>query len=448
MIPVLSLPDRLRARVLPPAPRAVVRRALRHALCWTLAYLALAGAWVGLFGAGRPALVVSTAGLVFAAAACAALHLGQRASLLRRRDLQLAGIVDTASDAIVTVDAQQRIVVFNRAAAQVFRVPAEQALGQPLERFIPPPLQAAHRAHVERFAATGLATHRLGGPRTLMAVRADGEAFPMQATVSRLGEGEDVLMTVVLRDASDLQEAQRAREAQSAAEAASQAKTEFLARMSHELRTPLNAILGFSQLLLTQPKPPLPEGQARQARHIVEAGWHLLALVNDLLDVARIESGTLRMECGRVALHGLLDEAWRLIEKDALRQSLAFDPAFRAAPDADVWCDALRLRQVMLNLMSNAVKYNRPGGRVRIEAALEGERVRVRVIDTGIGMTPEQLAHLFEPFNRLGRERQGVDGAGIGLALSRQLVVAMKGELKVASRAGEGTSVDVVLPRA
>ncbi|HEY0857756.1 MAG TPA: ATP-binding protein [Albitalea sp.] len=455
-----------RSRILPPAasPEAA-RRTHRFALCCALGYAALAVLWVMLFmgvasgwgqGSVPPsqlylvrglALVALTAGLVYVAALCAARHLGRHETLLRQREQQLAGIVDTAMDAIITVDAAHRIVVFNRSAAEVFRIPAEQAIGQPLDRFVPMRQQAAHREHVKRFAESGATSRRMGRLHVLAGLRADGEEFPMEASLSRMGEGEDVLMTVVLRDATEQREGEKAREAQLAAEAANLAKTQFLAHMSHELRTPLNAILGFSQLLLTRPDCPLGEAEAQQVQHIREAGWHLLALVNDVLDVSRIESGTLQLDSRGVELHPLLDEAWQLSEDEAQQHGVTMQAAYRDVPRVAAWCDALRLRQVVLNLLSNAIKYNRPGGLVRLDLEHDSSSVRLLLSDTGLGMTQEQLAHLYEPFNRLGRERGGVEGTGIGLALTRQLVMLMNGDMHIESVAGEGTCVRVELPR-
>lgn len=424
------------------------------ATLWVLLFVGFVSGWgqdaiapSRLYQVRGLALVVLTTGLVYLAALSAARHLGRHETLLRQREQQLAAIVDTAMDAIITVDAAHRIVVFNRSAADVFRIPPEQAIGQQLDRFVPLRQQAAHREHVQRFAQSGTTSRRMGRLHVLAGLRADGEEFPMEASVSRTGEGEDVLMTVVLRDATEQREAEKARQAQLAAEAANLAKTQFLAQMSHELRTPLNAILGFSQLLLTHPDQPLGEAEAQQVQHIREAGWHLLALVNDVLDVSRIESGMLQLDNGAVELHPLLDEAWQLSEEEAQQNGVTMQAAYRDVPRAAAWCDALRLRQVVLNLLSNAIKYNRAGGLVRLELEHDASSVRLLVSDTGLGMTQEQLAHLYEPFNRLGRERGGVGGTGIGLALTRRLVMLMNGDMHIESVAGEGTRVRIELPR-
>ena len=233
--------------------------------------------------------------------------------------------------------------------------------------------------------------------------------------------------------------------ARRAAEAASRAKSEFLSRMSHELRTPLNAVLGFSQLLKVDAQDRLSVQQLAQLEHIRGAGWHLLALINDLLDVSHIEIGQLRVQAQAVELGPLLDEALHMTEPLAQPLGVSLAAADREALQAWVLADPIRLRQVLINLLSNAVKYNRRGGSVRIEVAGDADRVLIDVVDSGIGMTPDQLAHLYEPFNRLGQERSGVQGTGIGLVLTRQLVRLMDGRMDVDSELGRGTRVRVSL---
>ncbi|MBI5256711.1 MAG: GAF domain-containing protein [Burkholderiales bacterium] len=234
------------------------------------------------------------------------------------------------------------------------------------------------------------------------------------------------------------------------AEAANRAKSEFLARMSHELRTPLNAVLGFSQLLQSEAADRLSPMHMAQLEHIRRAGWHLLALVNDVLDVSRIESGQLRVESQSVPLAPLIEDAVRMTEP--LAATLAVNLQVETPPPGldTALADPLRLRQVLINVLSNAAKYNRPGGVVRLSLR-QGEpaapaQVLISVADSGLGMTREQLAHLFEPFNRLGRERGGIEGTGIGLALTRQLMRLMDGELTVDSEVGTGTTVTLRLP--
>lgn len=365
---------------------------------------------------------------------------------LHERELQLAGIVETAMDAIITIDHRFRVRLFNQSAARIFGLPAAHAIGQPLDRFLPMEARLAHAEHLQSFARTGMTARRMGALRPLTGLRSNGEAFPIEASISKLGEGEQVLMTVVLRDVTELRRAEAAREAQRTAEAASRAKTEFLSRMSHELRTPLNAVLGFAQLLQTSGEP-LGERQRVQVEHIRSAGWHLLALINDVLDVSRIEAGMLQVSLAPVDARAAVAEALRLSASQAQQLGVRLDP-LPPGPPLMVTVDATRLRQVLLNLLSNAIKYNRRDGRVHIDASWEADRLRLVVADTGLGMTAEQKRKLFEPFNRLGREHGGIEGTGIGLTLTRELVLLMDGDIDVDSEPERGTIVTVHLPRA
>ncbi|MFZ5550550.1 MAG: PAS domain S-box protein [Pseudomonadota bacterium] len=367
---------------------------------------------------------------------------------LAARERQLAGIVETAMDAIVTVDAAQRIVMFNRAAAELFRVPAEQVLGQSLDDFVPPDLLERHKRGIRAFAEGSREQVVIGNRRLLYGVRTDGERFPFEAAVSRQGEGERMTMTAVIRDLSERVAAEAAREARTLAELASRAKTDFLSRMSHELRTPLNAMLGFAQLLSDDPREPLSPRQQRHLALTREAGWHLLALIDDVLDVSRIEAGEMDMRSEPVVLQPLIESALSVSATLAARHRVRLAPAPVLPPGLAAQADATRLRQVVLNLLSNGCKYNHPGGQVVVEVRDEGERVCLDVVDDGAGMNEEQLAHLFEPFNRLGREKGTVEGTGIGLHLTRQLVLKMGGSIEAASTPGLGTRMRVCLPRA
>ena len=243
-------------------------------------------------------------------------------------------------------------------------------------------------------------------------------------------------------------------EARGAAEARreSLAKSAFLARMSHELRTPLNAVLGFSQLLLADDAASSGADAARRRRHlelIRGAGQHLLELINDVLDLARVQGGELRVEREPVALGPVAAEAAALVDRAAVARGIAM----RLEPGSDdrsvrVLADATRLRQVLINLLSNAVKYNRDGGRVELRAQVHGEHVAIEVEDSGRGFDPAQRAQLFEPFNRLDAERGPIEGTGIGLAIAKALVERMGGRIEAEGRPGEGSVFRVWLPAA
>jgi CheY-like chemotaxis protein/anti-sigma regulatory factor (Ser/Thr protein kinase) len=207
-------------------------------------------------------------------------------------------------------------------------------------------------------------------------------------------------------------------------------------------------MLGFTQLLLEDGAERLTGRDRSQLEHVHRAGWHLVSLVNDVLDVSRIESGSVDLRPRPVALIPLLDEALHLGGPMSGQFGIALRAAYRRLAPVGVEADPVRLRQVVINLLSNAIKYNRPGGTVQVEVHAAPEEVTIAVVDTGMGMTGEQLEHLYEPFNRLGRERGGIEGTGLGLSLTRQLVRQMGGELAIESLAGRGTTARVSLRRA
>jgi signal transduction histidine kinase len=257
--------------------------------------------------------------------------------------------------------------------------------------------------------------------------------------------GGSVLWHGYIEDITELRELEQARQAATAAQAANRAKTEFLSRMSHELRTPLNAVLGFAQLLEIDQREPLTETQRRRVALIREAGTHLLQMIGELLDLTRIEAGQLSVTPALLPLLPLLAESLEMVrpQAEACGVRLQF-----AAPEHSptVRADATRLRQVVLNLLGNAVKYNRPGGSVTLGVMLQGTDVRIEVADTGVGIAEADLAGLFEPFNRGAHRHSTIEGTGIGLAVTRALVDLMGGRIDVISTQGQGSTFGVELP--
>ncbi len=276
----------------------------------------------------------------------------------------------------------------------------------------------------------------------------NGDTVWVQATVSLLRDAAAKPRSIVgvVEDITEhlkLEEAERAREA---AEASNRAKSEFLSRMSHELRTPLNAVLGFAQLLELDPRHPLSEAQRPWVSQIQQAGWHLLEMINDVLDLSRIESGNLRLQVETLNLAELIDATVAMIAGEAQQRRIAITQEF-APGTATLQGDATRVKQILTNLLSNAVKYNAEGGDVHVASRLSGsDAVEVVVTDTGLGMTPAQLAELFQPFNRLGRERSAQQGTGIGLVISQRLAELMGGSLRARSVPGQGSAFILKLP--
>lgn len=226
--------------------------------------------------------------------------------------------------------------------------------------------------------------------------------------------------------------------AMEAAETANAAKSAFLSSMSHELRTPLNAILGFAQILTSDTMPTTLEQKKEFANHVLKSGRHLLTLINEILDLAKVESGTVTLSMEPVALDEVLLECRGMVEP--LGQPRAIRMLFPNATGAVLMADRTRLKQVLLNLLSNAVKYNREQGVVIVSySALAGARMRLTVQDTGLGLSVDQVESLFQPFNRLGQENGVEEGTGIGLVVTRRLVELMGGAIGVSSSEGVGT---------
>jgi PAS domain S-box-containing protein len=246
-----------------------------------------------------------------------------------------------------------------------------------------------------------------------------------------------------IADVTDLRELEAASRDKAAAEAASRAKTEFLSRMSHELRTPLNAVLGFSQLLELTPSPPLADAHRRPVQLIREAGEHLLTMIGDLLDLTRIESGHLHLQIERVALAPLADECVALMQAQAAGVRVSVQGAIEDG--VAVRADRTRLKQVLLNLLSNGVKYNRAGGVVTLRARSDGALAVIEVADSGVGIAAEHLGRVFEPFHRGAHGQSAIEGTGIGLAVCKSLVELMGGTIDVHSAPDQGSLFSVRL---
>jgi signal transduction histidine kinase/ActR/RegA family two-component response regulator len=252
-------------------------------------------------------------------------------------------------------------------------------------------------------------------------------------TARKQVEAEQALLDQRLRETNA--ELQAAREA---AEKANRAKSEFLSSMSHELRTPLNAVLGFAQLMASEVPAP-PAHQQRSIDQILKGGWYLLRLINEILDLATIESGKVTMSQEPMSMTDVLQDCKGMIEPQAAKRGIAmtfprFDKVFY------IHADRTRVKQVMINLLSNAIKYNASGGSVIVQCvATDTGRVRICVKDTGTGLSADQMAQLFQPFNRLGQQDGGEEGTGIGLVVTRQLLELMGGTIGVESAVGVGT---------
>jgi signal transduction histidine kinase/CheY-like chemotaxis protein len=349
-------------------------------------------------------------------------------------------VIVAASDAYLEETATVREAILGRALFEVFPgdpgeegLPGDGAMRASLERVLRDRVADAMEVQRHDVQLDGAVEIRYRSPVNLPVIGPDQE---LAYIIHRV---EDVTQFVRLNEHGLL-------EAKEEADRANTAKSEYLSRMSHELRTPLNAILGFAQLLELEE---LTNEQRENLHFILSAARHLLALINEVLDIAAIEAGRLPLSLEPVPVADVVAETVSLIRPLAdQHQVLLVGPPVSC--QLHVLGDRQRLKQILLNLLSNAVKYNRPGGRVELACGpVEGtERLRVQVQDTGPGIAPEAMDQLFVPFERLGSEQTGVEGAGLGLPLSKRLAEAMGGTLAVETEVGRGSRFWVELPMA
>jgi PAS domain S-box-containing protein len=366
---------------------------------------------------------------------------------LRQSEARLRTLLDSAPVGVAFLDARGRFIECNQRLCEMLDRPGRWLRGRSVLEMVPAPDHAESR-RLRRDLIGGRT--KVARQQTRMQ-RGDGALVDVRLAATALrddAEGRVTHMVAVIEDIGEHLRLEQAERELHRAEAASRAKSEFVSRMSHELRTPLNAMLGFAQLLALSEQPELDGRQLEHVQQIQRAGWHLLELINETLDLARIESGAVQLVPAPLDVAALLRACRALVETAAAQRGVILEediapglPAARA--------DSTRLKQVLTNLLSNAVKYNREGGHVRIDAhALDDTRLAIEVSDTGLGMTDAQLRGLFQPYNRLGREASGIEGTGIGLVISRRLVELMGGSLQVRSRAGQGSTFTLVLPAA
>ena len=349
-------------------------------------------------------------------------------------------ILRTANDAFVALDLGGRILDWNSQAERIFGWLREEAIGRMLIGTI---FSDGHHHGLSEYLIDG-GSQPLSRRLELLATRRDGTELPVELTIWTTGSLDRRTFNAFIRDITEQRRAQTAiREAQEEAERANRAKSEFLSRMSHDLRTPLNAVLGFAQLMTAER---LNDSQRECTQQILKGGRHLLELINEVLDIARIESGRLSLSPEPVDVLEIVRHAVDLVSPLAAQRQISLVVEQPPAIDASVLADRQRLSQILLNLLSNAVKYNRAGGRVTLSFTQSAKRcTRINVTDTGAGIPPEKLQLLFRPFERLGAETTGIEGTGLGLTLSRGLAEAMGGSLGVSSAVDRGSTFWVEL---
>ena len=368
---------------------------------------------------------------------------------LRESEARLRSILDHVPLGVMFLDPQGLLLDCNAQLASMVGSTVEALRGRSV-------LELVHADEAARIR--GLRRALLDGASSstidqLRLRRANGQELLVRvgASALRTGDGRLLRMVGVIEDITERLRLLTSERALQRAEAASRAKSEFLSRMSHELRTPLNAMIGFAQLLGLDRSPRLAAHQDEWTQQIQRAGWHLLEMINETLDLARIESGSVQLTVGPLALQPLVGACCAMLATPAAQRGIRIEQAVAADAGA-VLGDALRFKQVLTNLLSNAVKYNVPQGHVVVVARRlesdDGDVIEITVSDTGLGMSPEQQAALFQPYNRLGREKTDIEGTGIGLVISRRLAELMGGTLEATSTAGKGSVFTLRLPAA
>ena len=357
--------------------------------------------------------------------------LARQALSILESEVRLRAIFNNAFDGILTFDTEGHIRAVNPAAEGLFGIKAEEIKRRRIKDLVPDlrPEDAAPSIVCE-----------------LSGRKADGSKFPASLSIERTESGKECVFICLVRDnTAEHLSRQALVEARDGADRANRAKSEFLSTMSHELRTPMNSILGFAQLLQSDPGNPLSDTQKESVDQIARAGWHLLQLINDVLDLAKVEAGKIEAILEDVDLDMVMAECVSLVMPLAEKHGIELvDQATGSA--LHVRADRTRLKQAVLNLISNGIKYNRKNGSVAVEAKRVDDWCEIIVVDTGVGLTPEQIERIFEPFSRVSAHRDEIEGTGIGLTITRRLVALMGGAIGVESQPGSGTRFWVRIP--
>lgn len=355
-------------------------------------------------------------------------------------DFLLADIVAIAADAIICLDENQRITLFNEGAEQIFGWKASEILGEPLNRLLPERSRAIHSTHVDNFRDAPETSRRMGHRQEISGIRKNGEEFPAEAAIAKVKMGDQVVFSVVLRDITE-QVALRKR-----LQLAVNARDDTVGVVAHDLRNPVSAVKMLSAAVLQRAESEGLSGESKEQLTLIrQAALQMDRLIQDLLDVTRVETGRLVIEPETVAvpelIEGALETLRPLVENAGLSLAVEVDGNLPL-----VNADRQRIGQVLSNLVGNSIKATEPGGRVTVRARAKADKVEVAVADTGSGVPPEQMSHIFDRFWQSERSSIRTRGAGLGLPIAKGIVEAHGGQLVAESEPGKGSTFTFTLP--
>lgn len=376
------------------------------------------------------------------------LHEAQTAlSLAEEQAAEMDAVLETATDGVLILDENGLIVKVNRSAEALFNATREEMVGAPLTDYL---AQESHRDavdYLDGLARNGVASV-LNDGREVIGQLGSGGLIPLFMTIGRVGHGEGgARFCTVLRDITQWKKAEEElTDAKRQAENASSKKSDFLAKISHEIRTPLNAIIGFSEVMMEERFGPVGNDRYKgYLRDIHNSGSHIMSLINDLLDLSKIEAGKLDLTFEAVSANDIIRECVALMQPQANRERVIIRASLPTSVP-NIVADGRSVRQIVLNLLSNAIKFNQPGGQVIVSSALEDSgEVILRVRDTGMGMSHQDLSAAMEPFRQLHTARHG-GGTGLGLPLTKALVEANRASFRIDSELNHGTLIEITFP--
>jgi PAS domain S-box-containing protein len=353
-------------------------------------------------------------------------------------------VVESSPNAIILVSSNGIIQLINKQTENYFGYNRDELIGNKIEILVPDAIGIRH-VNLHSDFTSNPTTRHMGAGLDLFGLRKDGTKIPVEVGLNPILINNEMMILTSIVDITDRKKAEEdIKNAKTEAERANLAKSEFLSRMSHELRTPLNSILGFAQLMRMGELDPTHK---KGVDHIMKSGKHLLNLINEVLDLSRIEAGELSLSIEPVELKALILETLDVVYPLAKENNIKLELTETEALQLFVKADNQKLKQVLLNIINNAIKYNIKDGLVSIAAKnIKNEKVRISITDTGKGIAEEELPKLFTPFQRIGTEISTVEGTGLGLAVSKKLTEAMNGTIGIESKVGKGSTFWVELP--